>query len=555
MTAEDRPKWLVARVRRDPPPVPGLVVPESTPVVCFGDQRTATVATLGINPSSREFLRPAGELLDGAERRLETLRSLAAEHLSDLSDDQVDALLLGDYDYYKPGHRPYRWFDYLKPVLAQVGASYEGGTACHLDIVQWATVKKWGDVDAALRVQLIAEDEPFLVHQLTWDRPEVGRFRLVLVNGKTCIDQCRSIGVPWSPLDDLIANGRKTRFYQAEWHGVRMLGWSANLPDSHCSDALRLALPGHVAGLLQRLGWAEPAPPPAGAAPVPDSGGPVIVPIPRAVAGLVDDLTAHGAEFTVDVTADQVELRAPGDAEPTVLLDNTGVALALSADEAERLLASCSARAKGIDAQGRRWVHIGVEDLERGQVRGHVLIFALRALFRGDELDLDDPVACDDLADAIVQSVRFESWPPDMAEYWRLRRQVLTELLTADLPPPQERMDPEHPWRFAKQDQRYLLDLVAEAARDRLELTSPLRRYLESPQVFAYIGNLESHLEQFARIDERRDAALHSFMLDVLERAYPGISNGHTTHRAMLARGVAPLPPRDAMQLAMDGVE
>ncbi len=225
------------------------------------------------------------------------------------------------------------------------------------------------------------------------------------------------------------------------------------------------------------------------------------------------------------VTADQVELRAPGDAEPTVLLDNTGVALALSADEAERLLASCSARAKGIEAQGRRWVHIGAEDLERGQVRGHVLIFALRALFRGDELDLDDPVACDELADAIVQSVRFESWPPDMAEYWRLRRQVLTELLTADLPPPQERMDPEHPWRFAKQDRRYLLDLVAEAACDRLELTSPLRRYLESPQVFADIGNLESHLEEFARIDERRDAALHSFML---ERAYPGISNGHT---------------------------
>lgn len=553
MTAEHLPEWLVSRVRRDPAPVPGLVVAESTPVVCFGDQRTATVATLGINPSAREFLSPAGELLEGAERRLETLRSLGAERLSRLSDDQVDALLLGDYDYFKSGHKPYRWFDYLKPVLAQVGASYEMGTACHLDIVQWATVKKWGDVDPALRTQLIAGDEPFLVHQLTWDRPEVGRFRLVLVNGKTCIDQCRSIGIPWSPLDDLIVNDRKTRFYRAEWHGVRLLGWTANLPNSRTPEAVRLALPGHVAGLLQRLGWAEPTP--AGAAPVADLGGPVIVPIPRVVAGLVDDLTAHGAEFTVEVTDTQVALRAPGDTDPTVLLDNTGLALALSADEAERLLASCPARAEGIDAHGRRWVHIGVDDLELGQVRGQVLIFALRALFREDELELDDPVACDELADAIVESVRFESWPPDMAEYWRLRRQVLTDLLTADLPPLQERTDPEHPWRSSKQDRCYLLDLVNEAARDRLELTSPLRRYLESPQVFAEIANVEAHLEEFARIDDRRDAALHSFMLDVLEHAYPGITNRHTTHRALLARGVAPVPPRDAMQLAMDGLE
>jgi hypothetical protein len=43
---------------------------------------------------------------------------------------------------------PYRrWFDPLDELLrAGVGASFYDGTACHLDLVQWATDPVWGQM-------------------------------------------------------------------------------------------------------------------------------------------------------------------------------------------------------------------------------------------------------------------------------------------------------------------------------------------------------------------------------------------------------------------------
>lgn len=48
------PEYIAERVRR-PVPESSLVIPGSTPVVSFGNAETAWVATLGLNPSLREF--------------------------------------------------------------------------------------------------------------------------------------------------------------------------------------------------------------------------------------------------------------------------------------------------------------------------------------------------------------------------------------------------------------------------------------------------------------------------------------------------------------------
>ena len=47
------PDYIEQRIRR-PIPSDTYVVPGSTPVVAFGNALTATVATLGINPSRAE---------------------------------------------------------------------------------------------------------------------------------------------------------------------------------------------------------------------------------------------------------------------------------------------------------------------------------------------------------------------------------------------------------------------------------------------------------------------------------------------------------------------
>ena len=66
------------------------VVPKSTPVLAFGPFRSARVATLGINPSKNEFLDNSGLELVSQRRRFETLTSLGADDLGDLTDEQVD---------------------------------------------------------------------------------------------------------------------------------------------------------------------------------------------------------------------------------------------------------------------------------------------------------------------------------------------------------------------------------------------------------------------------------------------------------------------------------
>ena len=74
------PPYIETRIRRSPPER-SCIVPGSTPVLAFGDARSARVATLGLNPSRIEFLDKAGVLLEGDNRRLATHASLG---LSDL---------------------------------------------------------------------------------------------------------------------------------------------------------------------------------------------------------------------------------------------------------------------------------------------------------------------------------------------------------------------------------------------------------------------------------------------------------------------------------------
>src|SRR5260370_9718744 len=59
------------------------VIPWSCPVPTFGDLSSARVATLGLNPSNREFVDQAGKELVGPSRRFHTLGSLGLACWSD----------------------------------------------------------------------------------------------------------------------------------------------------------------------------------------------------------------------------------------------------------------------------------------------------------------------------------------------------------------------------------------------------------------------------------------------------------------------------------------
>jgi transposase-like protein len=136
------PPYVLERVRRSIPPS-SMVVPGSTPVVAFGNARRATVATLGLNPSRVEFLDRHGQEFTESQRRLETCRSLGVAQLADAPDDIVERVVAGCDGYFQ--RNPYwRWFLPLEQVLQGVGVSYTDGSACHLDLIQWATDPVWG---------------------------------------------------------------------------------------------------------------------------------------------------------------------------------------------------------------------------------------------------------------------------------------------------------------------------------------------------------------------------------------------------------------------------
>lgn len=165
------------------------VLPWGCPVPYFGRLSRARLATIGINPSSREFTDAEGVELDGADRRLPTLRSLGLMGWSYADATHLRVILEACDSYFHT--RPYdRWFKVLEAVLQGIGGTYYGeyASACHLDLVPYATSAKWGSLTA---------DERRLL--LETSRPAVGLFlressiELLLLNGKSVVKQFEQI--------------------------------------------------------------------------------------------------------------------------------------------------------------------------------------------------------------------------------------------------------------------------------------------------------------------------------------------------------------------------
>jgi hypothetical protein len=115
------------------------------PVPYFGSLRHSTLATLGINPSNREFVDGTGEELDGDRRRFPTLGSLGLRTWADASSLDVTAIVSACDDYFS-GNPYSRWFDTLDAVVRATGVSYYSAEnpAAHVDLVPYATHVKWG---------------------------------------------------------------------------------------------------------------------------------------------------------------------------------------------------------------------------------------------------------------------------------------------------------------------------------------------------------------------------------------------------------------------------
>lgn len=246
------PTALAERIRR-PLPANLCVLPGSLSVVAFGDPNQATVATLSLNPSWREFQAADGTWLSGAQRRLASLISLGASDPRELDDEQVAAVVAESNSYFRGPHWYRGWFHWLESVLTASGAgSYFDGTACHLDLVQWATKPAQGELPAEVWRRLVEEDRDFLRWQLTHTN-----VRVLLLNGASVVRWVREAAVidefEEEDLGYEARNGSaKLRVYRASADGAVVLGWNRPLAGALSVDG-RMKLSSWLADALQTM--------------------------------------------------------------------------------------------------------------------------------------------------------------------------------------------------------------------------------------------------------------------------------------------------------------
>lgn len=221
MTMGTWPAYLLERAAASPPDG-CAVVPGSTPVVSFGHPLDPLVATLGINPSSGEFLS-RGRLLEGGQRRLATLLSIGASEHGAIDVAQASVIIDDCATYFD--RRPYRWFNVLDRILTPaLGVSYFHKSACHLDLVQWATDPIWKELSRSQQERLLAGDREFLRTQLRHES-----YRVILVNGSTALRWAeRADIVSWETVGRIEAPPATT-ISLARSEDALFLGWSCNL--------------------------------------------------------------------------------------------------------------------------------------------------------------------------------------------------------------------------------------------------------------------------------------------------------------------------------------
>jgi hypothetical protein len=221
-------------------PAFGMTVPGALPVLFFGQIHSARIATVGLNPSDKEYLSKAGEELTGSRRRFETLDSLGLRDRREIDGAIAATAMRRMQQYFAPNSPVYSWFRPLERVLTGLGASFLDGSAVHLDLVQEPTAPTWSKLRAVDPVgadELLRRDLPFLRWQL-----ETVPFDTLVCTSRFVLDAMMDL-----TRSSVRRTGRMARVTWTDARGavggrdIRVVGW--NIP---LAQATGLTTDGHV---------------------------------------------------------------------------------------------------------------------------------------------------------------------------------------------------------------------------------------------------------------------------------------------------------------------
>jgi hypothetical protein len=222
------------------------LIPGSTPVISFGDFTTASLASLSINPSSREFLQ-GSQLIKQPMKRLVDKEVLGLPLLDPLRENHAEAIWEGCRNYFSPRGNPLDWFDDLNEILGHVNRRYDDRDTCHIDLVQSATFPAWRGLDTVEKQCLLAEDYDFFKFQTSMPNLEV-----LLVNGRQVFEQLKiTPGFDVNIVDllyfDVLDKKVPTSLFRGTGpNGKLVLGWTGTLKSLHITNVVRKDLYGKL---------------------------------------------------------------------------------------------------------------------------------------------------------------------------------------------------------------------------------------------------------------------------------------------------------------------
>ncbi len=196
------------------------VIPWSSPVPVFGVVEESSVATVGINPSDREFVDELGRELLEHDSRFHTLSSLRLRRWTDATAAHAELIADSCRNYFN--RNPYnQWFGPLDKLLQDTGTSFYSNTqpACHLDLTPFATHTKWTSLNAKQRTTLLGLSAQHVARLI-----EHSPIRLLVLNGATVVREVMRLTetpLQLSPVNDWdLRRGTK-----GVVKGVSYVGW------------------------------------------------------------------------------------------------------------------------------------------------------------------------------------------------------------------------------------------------------------------------------------------------------------------------------------------
>lgn len=160
------------------------IIEWASPIPYFGNPTCSHVATVGLNPSNREFVDAGGRELSSDHRRFHTLSSLVLESWDKASHRDLKLIIDSCTEYFF--RNPYDgWFKTLDKLIRGTNTSFYSPLfqACHLDLIPFATSKKWAHLTTHQRQTLLEISKNFLS-----DTIRSSSIKLLILNGKTVVE-------------------------------------------------------------------------------------------------------------------------------------------------------------------------------------------------------------------------------------------------------------------------------------------------------------------------------------------------------------------------------